>query len=101
MRCYFAPMGWTFDEFSGTVHGHRITVQARAGFLASRFLLKVNGEPQDTCKAIMGTHTLEGQLPDLTPVRVRVQIKGASLAGQEYFLEANGSETKLGEGWLL
>ena len=94
-------MGWTFDEFSGRVNGHSITVQARAGFLASRFLLKVNGDPQDTAQAIIGTPVLQGWLPDHTPVRVRVVIKAGGLTGQEYFLEANGSETKLGEGWLL
>lgn len=94
-------MGWTFDEFSSYVDGHRVTVEARAGFLASRFLLKVNGEPQDTRKAIRGSLVLQGSLPDRTPVWVRVTIKGAGLAGQEYFLEAKGSETKLGEGWLI
>lgn len=94
-------MGWTFDQFSGRVDDHIVTVEARAGFLASRFLLKINGQPQDTSKAIRGTPILNGWLPDHTPVQVRVVIKAGGLAGQEYFLEAKGTETKLGEGWLL
>lgn len=94
-------MGWTFDEFSSRVDGHSITVEARAGFLASRYLLKVDGEPQDTAKAIIGNPVLHGRLPDQTPIQVRVVLQAGGLAGQEYFLEAKGSETKLGEGWLL
>lgn len=94
-------MGWTSDEFSGFVDGHRISVEARAGFLASRFLLKVDGEPQDARKSIGGSPILQGSLPDQTAVRVRVADKAAGFAGQEYYLEARGSETKLGEGCLI
>ena len=94
-------MGWTSDSFSGRVNGHDVTVEARSGPLAWRFILKVDGIPQDTCKAMAGTHFLEGRLPDGTPVRLRVVMKAAGLAGEEYFLEANGAETKLGEGWLI
>lgn len=94
-------MGWTFDRFSGRVDGHDIAVEARSGPIHGRFTLKVDGQPQDTCKAAVSTHVLEGVLPDGGPVRVRVAMRAAGLFGQEYVLEAKGVETKLGEGWLL
>ncbi|MGO4130162.1 hypothetical protein AB4028_01850 [Janibacter sp. RAF20_2_2] len=94
-------MGWTFDRFTGRVDGHDITVEARSGPIHGRFVLKIDGQPQDTRKAAVGTHVLEGLLPDGDPVRVRIVMKAAGLFGQEYFLEAKGTETKLGEGWLL
>jgi hypothetical protein len=99
-------MGWTQDSFSGTIDGHRIVVEARSGPWAARFALKVDDEVQDMIKAVTGDHWLEGALPGGADggerrFRVRVNLKAAGLGGETYWIEIDGEETKLGEGFIV
>lgn len=101
-------MGWTQDSFTGRLDGHDIAVEARSGAWAGRFALKVDGEVQDMIKAVTGDHWLEGALPGPDgadeggrPFRVRVNLKAAGLGGETYWIEIDGEETKLGEGFII
>lgn len=99
-------MGLTKDSFTGKVDGHEVEVQARSGPLAGRFALMVDGEVQDTIKAINGDHwlkgeTLGGEGRAGKPFRVRVNIKAAGLGGESYHLEVDGKERPLGKGFIL
>ena len=81
-------------------------VEARSGPISARFALKVDGEVQDMTKATHGEHFLEGELPGEhgspgKPLRAKVVLKAAGMAGEEYFLEVDGEERKLGEGYIL
>ncbi len=96
-------MGLTQDQFSTRHDGHQITVEARSGAIKDHFRLLVDGAQQDELSALAGNHYLNGQLPGEPPrpFRVRLQMKAAGLLGQAYFLEIDGEERKLGQGFLL
>lgn len=99
-------MGLTQDSFAATIDGHKIEVEARSGPWAGRFALKVDGEVQDMIKAVTGDHWLEGALPGGPDgagrqFRVRVNLKAAGLGGETYWIELDGNETKLGEGFII
>jgi hypothetical protein len=99
-------MGWTQDSFGSKVDGHDVVVEARSGPISARFALKVDGEVQDMTKAIRGEHFLEGEVPGENgapgkPFRVRVVLKAAGIAGEEYYLEVDGEERKFGEGYIV
>jgi hypothetical protein len=99
-------MGWLYDRFEGKYEGHDIVVEARSGPIKGRFALIVDGETQDMCKAVNGAHWLDGEIHDEDggegkSFRVRVVVKTGGLRGEEYWLEADGEERKLGEGFIL
>jgi len=53
-----------------------------------------------------GKHFLEGEIPGENgspgrPFRVRVVLKAGGMAGEEYYLEIDGQERKLGEGYII
>ncbi|MDP9228094.1 MAG: hypothetical protein M3M99_03455 [Actinomycetota bacterium] len=94
-------MGWTADSFTGKVDGHPVEVQARSGPISARFALLVDGEVQDMTKAMHGDHWLEGEAPGGKPFRVRVNLKAGGLGGESYFIEVDGEEKPLGEGFIV
>ena len=96
-------MGLIEDRHTTTVDGHEIAVVARTGPIAGRFGLYVDGELQDDTKGVRGKHWLEGRLPgvDGRAFRVRIVIKAIGMAGEEYWLEIDGTERKIGEGWIF
>ncbi len=99
-------MGLTEDRHHTKVDGHEVAVVARTGMVKGRFALYVDGEFQSDLKAAHGDHWLEGRLPateDRTerPFRVRIKMKALGIAGEEYFIEIDGEERKLGEGWIF
>ena len=96
-------MGLTQDRHSTTIDGHEIALVARTGPIAGRFALYVDGECQAETKAVHGEHWLEGRLPGEggRPFRVRIVLKAAGIAGEEYWLEIDGTERKIGEGWIF
>lgn len=96
-------MGLTQDQHTTTIDGHEVAVVARTGPVAGRFALYVDGELQADTKAVRGVHRLEGRLPgvDGRAFRIRVVLKAGGLAGEGYWLEIDGTERKIGEGWIL
>ena len=99
-------MGFTEDRHQTIVDGREVAVVARSGVIKGRFALYVDGEFQDDLKALHGDHWLEGRLPAVEgqperPFRVRVRLKAAGLSGEEYHIEVDGEERKLGEGWII
>ena len=57
-------------------------------------------------KSSHGERFLEGELPGENgspgrPFRVKVVLKAAGIGGEEYYIELDGEERKLGEGYIL
>ena len=99
-------MSLTQNTFTGTLEGHEITVEARTGPIAGRFLLKVDGEVQDTAKAVNGEHWLEGRLParegrPAKSFRIRFVLRLFGVLGEQYWLQVDGEEREFGQGWIF
>jgi len=92
-------------QLQGKVDGHEVDVQARSGPISGRFALLVDGEVQDMTRAIHGDHWLEGEIPGGDkpdrPFWVRINLRAGGLGGETYFIEVDGEEKPLGEGYII